>query len=125
MADLGADVIRVNGNYEASLAACKTEAESNDWIIVSDTSWKGYREIPMQIMAGYSVMSREIIEQMGTTKPSHIFLPVGVGGLGMKGKGLRSEVEEGELGTGNGSEMTETWPGNRTWMNFALVLAGI
>ena len=81
MADLGADVIRVNGNYEASLAACKTEAESNDWIIVSDTSWKGYREIPMQIMAGYSFMSREIIEQMGTTKPSHIFLPVGVGGL--------------------------------------------
>ena len=81
MSDLGADVIRVDGNYEASLLACKEDAELNNWIIVSDTSWNGYREIPMQIMAGYSVMSKEIIDQMGSTKPTHIFLPIGVGGL--------------------------------------------
>ena len=81
MSDLGADVIRINGNYEASLAACKKAADLNNWYIVSDTSWTGYREIPMQIMAGYSVMSKEIIDQMGSLKPSHIFLPIGVGGL--------------------------------------------
>ena len=62
MSDLGADVIRINGNYEASLAACKKAADLNNWYIVSDTSWTGYREIPMQIMAGYSVMSKEIID---------------------------------------------------------------
>lgn len=81
MSVLGADVVRINGNYEASLAACKEAAELNNWPIVSDTSWKGYRETPMQIMAGYSVMSREIIEQMGSSRPSHTILPIGVGGL--------------------------------------------
>ena len=81
MSDLGADVIRINGNYEASLAACKKAAELNNWPIVSDTSWSGYRDIPMQIMAGYSVMSKEILTQMNGSKPSHIFLPIGVGGL--------------------------------------------
>ena len=81
MSVLGADVVRINGNYEASLAACKEAAELNNWPIVSDTSWKGYRETPMQIMAGYSVMSKEIIEQMGSSRPSHTILPIGVGGL--------------------------------------------
>jgi diaminopropionate ammonia-lyase len=81
MTVLGADVVRINGNYEASLAACKEAAELNNWPIVSDTSWKGYRETPMQIMAGYSVMSKEIIEQMGSSRPSHTILPIGVGGL--------------------------------------------
>jgi diaminopropionate ammonia-lyase len=81
MSALGADVVRINGNYEASLAACKEAAELNSWPIVSDTSWKGYRDTPMQIMAGYSVMSKEIMEQMGLSRPSHTFLPIGVGGL--------------------------------------------
>ena len=81
MSLLGADVVRINGNYEASLAACKEAAELNNWPIVSDTSWKGYRETPMQIMAGYSVMSKEIIEQMGSSRPTHTILPIGVGGL--------------------------------------------
>jgi diaminopropionate ammonia-lyase len=81
MSALGADVVRINGNYEASLAACKEAAELNSWPIVSDTSWKGYRDTPMQIMAGYSVMSKEMMEQMGLSRPSHTFLPIGVGGL--------------------------------------------
>jgi diaminopropionate ammonia-lyase len=81
MQSFGADVIRVNGNYEASLAACKSDAEANGWHIVSDTSWEGYREIPLQVMAGYSVMSHEALAQMGDMRPTHAFLPIGVGGL--------------------------------------------
>ena len=81
MSALGADVVRINGNYEASLAACKESAKLNNWPIVSDTSWEGYRETPMQIMAGYSIMSKEIIAQMDLSRPSHTFLPIGVGGL--------------------------------------------
>ena len=81
MQDFGADVIRVNGNYEASLAACKREAESAGWHIVSDTSWDGYRDIPLQVMSGYSVMASETLEQVGDQQLSHAFLPVGVGGL--------------------------------------------
>ena len=81
MVSFGADVIRVNGNYEASLAACKSDADANGWHIVSDTSWEGYRDVPLQVMAGYSVMSQEILAQMGDIRPTHVFLPVGVGGL--------------------------------------------
>ena len=81
MQSFGADVIRVNGNYEASLAACKSDAEASGWHIVSDTSWEGYRDIPLQVMAGYSVMSQEILAQMGDIRPTHAFLPIGVGGL--------------------------------------------
>ena len=81
MQAFGADVIRVDGNYEASLAACKADAEAGGWQIVSDTSWEGYRDIPLQVMAGYSVMAREALSQMGDLRFSHAFLPVGVGGL--------------------------------------------
>ncbi len=81
MATFGAKVNRIHGNYEASLAACKADAEANNWHIVSDTSWAGYREIPCDIMAGYSVMGYEALNQMGSAWPTHCFLPIGVGGM--------------------------------------------
>eukprot|EP01052_Picozoa_sp_SAG31_P012514 SAG31_NODE_734_length_12489_cov_6.922034_1_plen_1297_part_00 len=81
MKELGADVIRINGNYDASLAACKQAAEAHGWQIVSDTSWDGYEDVPRKVMAGYSVMSKEVMAQMGTDRPTHCFLPVGVGGM--------------------------------------------
>ena len=77
----GAEVTRIAGNYEASLAACKADAEANGWDIVSDTSWEGYLDIPRTIMAGYTVMTNEALDQMGDTMPTHAFLPIGVGGL--------------------------------------------
>ena len=81
MTAYGADVIRVNGNYEASLAACKQDAAAHGWQIVSDTSWPGYAYVPLMIMAGYTLMGREVVDQLGGTVPSHAMLPVGVGGL--------------------------------------------
>ena len=81
MTAYGADVIRVNGNYEASLAACREDAAAHGWQIVSDTSWPGYADVPLMIMAGYTLMGREVVDQLGGTVPSHAMLPVGVGGL--------------------------------------------
>lgn len=81
MAAFGAEVIRVNGNYEASLAACKEDAAAHGWQIVSDTSWPGYLDVPRLIMAGYTVMAREALDQLGADMPTHAMLPVGVGGL--------------------------------------------
>ena len=80
MAAYGADVIRINGNYEASLEACKQDAAAHGWQIVSDTSWEGYHEVPLMVMAGYTVMAGEVLDQLGGP-PSHALLPVGVGGL--------------------------------------------
>jgi len=81
MEALGAEVTRVAGNYEASLAACRKDAARHGWRIVSDTSWPGYHEVPRQVMAGYTVMGAEILQQLGDTRPTHAMLPVGVGGL--------------------------------------------
>ena len=72
MKDLGADVIRISGNYDESLNQCKKDAKKNSWYIVSDTSWSGYKDIPIQVMAGYSVIAKEISMQM-QMKNQHIF----------------------------------------------------
>jgi diaminopropionate ammonia-lyase len=81
MAQYGANVTRVDGNYEASLAACKADASAHGWHIISDTSWDGYREIPLLIMAGYTLIGREVIDQLGAETLTHCLLPIGVGGL--------------------------------------------
>lgn len=80
MRDLGAEVIRIAGDYDASVALAKTEAEDNGWFVVSDTSWPGYTLPPRDVMAGYGVMTQEICEALPQA-PTHVFLQGGVGGL--------------------------------------------
>ena len=81
MADLGADVIKVKGNYEKSLIECIKQSTENDWQIVQDVAWKDYIKVPTYTMAGYTVMMREIIDQINKEKISHIILQAGVGGM--------------------------------------------
>ncbi|MEP3919319.1 diaminopropionate ammonia-lyase [Ascidiaceihabitans sp.] len=80
MQDLGAHVIRIEGDYDASVALAKQEAKENGWFVVSDTSWPGYSLPPRDVMAGYGVMTQEICEALAQA-PSHVFLQGGVGGL--------------------------------------------
>ena len=81
MADLGADVIKVKGNYEKSLIECIKQSTENNWQIVQDVAWKDYMLIPKYTMAGYSVMMREIVDQINDEKITHIILQAGVGGM--------------------------------------------
>jgi len=60
MRDLGAEVIRVAGDYDHSVAVAREESEVNGWFVVSDTSWPGYAATPRDVMAGYGVMARVI-----------------------------------------------------------------
>lgn len=80
MRNLGADVIRINGDYDESVILTKAEAEENGWFVVSDTSWEGYSEPPRDVMAGYGVMTQEICDEL-KQPPSHVFLQGGVGGM--------------------------------------------
>ena len=80
MAALGANVIRITGNYDESVKLCASDAHKNNWQMVSDTSYEGYTSIPTQIMSGYSVMIDEILSQSSTI-PTHVFIQAGVGGL--------------------------------------------
>ncbi|NKB26641.1 MAG: diaminopropionate ammonia-lyase [Rhodobacteraceae bacterium] len=78
--DQGATVIRTNGDYDASVAQARAEAEANGWFVVSDTSWPGYSLPPRDVMAGYGVMTTEVCKAYATP-PTHVFLQGGVGGL--------------------------------------------
>mgnify|MGYP000031968467 CR=1 FL=1 len=80
MRDLGAEVIRISGDYDESVILAKKEAEENGWFVVSDTSWEGYFEPPRDVMAGYGVMTQEICDSLDQA-PTHVFLQGGVGGL--------------------------------------------
>jgi diaminopropionate ammonia-lyase len=62
---LGAEVIRVQGNYDNSVHHAAQQAACHGWTVVSDTTYEGYRDIPIDVMHGYGVMSREIVEQFG------------------------------------------------------------
>jgi diaminopropionate ammonia-lyase len=64
MSDLGADVVKVKGNYEQSLIECIKQSTDNNWQIVQDVAWKDYMVVPKYTMAGYSVMMKEIIDQI-------------------------------------------------------------
>ena len=81
IAQYGADVIRVPGNYDDSVRHATAEARKNGWTVVSDTSYEGYREIPIDVMHGYGVMSREIVRQMADEPPTHVLVQAGVGAL--------------------------------------------
>ena len=81
MEDLGADVFKVKGNYENSLLECIKQSTEHNWQIVQDVAWKNYMMIPTLTMAGYSVMMKEIVDQLNNEKITHIFLQAGVGGM--------------------------------------------
>ena len=81
MEELGAEVIRIDGNYDHSVKQADVEASYHQRIIVSDTSYPGYVDIPKDVALGYTVMLAEAVEQMQGSIPTHVFIQAGVGGL--------------------------------------------
>ncbi|MGK0170438.1 MAG: diaminopropionate ammonia-lyase [Gammaproteobacteria bacterium] len=90
LANLGAEVVRVSGNYDASVAQAARDAHTNGWHLVADTAHAGYEAVPLLVMAGYGVLVDEILAQAGhdkaatparETSPTHVFVQGGVGGL--------------------------------------------
>ncbi|MDP6266886.1 MAG: diaminopropionate ammonia-lyase [Arenicellales bacterium] len=77
----GAEVVRVPGDYGESARQAAQDAAANGWLLVSDTAWPGYTEIPRAVMAGYTVMSTEAMDQLPATTPTHVFVQGGCGGL--------------------------------------------
>ncbi len=80
IANYGALVNRIKGNYDDSVRIAAEVAESNGYTVVSDTSYEGYTDIPKDVMQGYTVMVDEAMKQMNDT-PTHVFLQGGVGGF--------------------------------------------
>lgn len=78
----GATIVQIAGTYDAAVRAMAADAAGRDWIVVSDTSWPGYEDIPRLIMLGYTRLmdEAEAAWQPGPP-PDTIFVPGGVGGL--------------------------------------------
>lgn len=86
IAAYGAEVIRHPGNYDETVHQCAIAAAENDWTVVSDTSYEGYTQIPLDVMSGYTVLAQEIFEQLPAGEhpdhvPTHVFVQGGVGGF--------------------------------------------
>ena len=85
---LGAEAWITDVNYDDTVRIANELAEKNGWVMVQDTAWEGYEEIPTWIMQGYTTMGQEITEQLaseagvpGSETPTHIFLQAGVGAM--------------------------------------------
>jgi diaminopropionate ammonia-lyase len=82
IAAFGAEVVRTSGDYDSAVRVAQAEASRNGWIVVSDTSYEGYEDIPRAIMQGYTVLVAEALDQLpGGRPPTHVFVQAGVGGL--------------------------------------------
>jgi diaminopropionate ammonia-lyase len=78
----GARVVRCAGNYDDSVREAQATATREGWIVVSDTSYEGYTDIPKDVMQGYELMAAEALEQWPeAAPPTHLFLQTGVGGM--------------------------------------------
>lgn len=69
-------------NYDETVEMCANLAEKKGWVMIQDTAWEGYEEIPLWIMQGYAALAKEVIEEIEEKKekpPTHIFLQAGVG----------------------------------------------
>ncbi len=71
-------------NYDDCVRMAAKEAENTEHgIMVQDTAWEGYEEIPTWIMQGYGTLAMEADQQLAEDgcRPTHIFIQAGVGSL--------------------------------------------
>lgn len=81
----GAEVTIEAMNYDDCVRlAAKQAAAAPGGILLQDTAWEGYEQVPGWIMQGYGTMVAEALEQMealGDAPPTHVFIQAGVGSL--------------------------------------------
>lgn len=76
----GAEASITEFNYDGAVRLASSRAKENGWVMVQDTAWEGYEDIPEWIMQGYGTMGYEVYTQL-PEKPTHIFLQAGVGSM--------------------------------------------
>ncbi len=78
---LGAEACITEMNYDDTVRLANAQAKKNGWVLLQDTAWEGYEQIPGWIMEGYTTLGLEIVEQLKGEALSHIFLQAGVGAM--------------------------------------------
>ena len=77
----GAECTVTELNYDEAVRMCWGLAQKHGYVMVQDTAWEGYEEIPTWIMQGYMTLALEALEQMRAmdVMPTHCFVQAGVG----------------------------------------------
>lgn len=75
----GAECVVTDLNYDDAVRLARREADACNGILVQDTAWDGYEDIPRWIMQGYTALAAEALEQMQAAGPTHLLLQAGVG----------------------------------------------
>lgn len=91
----GAEAFITNMNYDDAVRFAHKQAEEKGWIMVQDTAWAGYEDIPLWIMQGYGTMAYEAYTQM-EENPTHIFLQAGVGSMAGAVTAFFAAIYEGD-----------------------------
>lgn len=89
----GGEVVVVDGNYDDAVRKMSEDAKVHGWEVISDTSWKGYEDVPKWIMQGYATLFVEAQEQFsaqGIQRPTHLLVQAGVGSLAASAIGYYS-----------------------------------
>lgn len=79
---LGAQAEITDLSYDDAVRLAARKGEEHGWVLIQDTAWPGYEEIPGWIMEGYTTLAGEIFDQLaqaGEEPPTHLFLQAGVG----------------------------------------------
>jgi diaminopropionate ammonia-lyase len=82
--DEGAELTAVSGSYDDAVAFAERIARADDAVLVQDTAWDGYEDIPTWIVEGYETLFAEIDQQVRDVHlagPDLVIVPVGVGSL--------------------------------------------
>lgn len=74
----GAECTITDLNYDDAVRMANQLAEEKGWVMLQDTAWDGYEDIPTWIMQGYLTLANEAFEQLPQL-PTHIILQAGVG----------------------------------------------
>lgn len=80
----GAEVVYVPGTYDDAVRAAAELGSSEGHLLVQDTAWDGYEEIPGWIVDGYATLFAELDDQLraaGVAAPALVAVPTGVGSL--------------------------------------------
>lgn len=68
-------------NYDDAVRMTAEQAKQHQWIVVQDTAWPSYEDIPLWIMQGYGSLMLEVQQQLAQSLPTHLFIQAGVGSL--------------------------------------------
>ena len=69
IASLGAEVVRVDGEYDDAVLQAESDASASGMVVVTDTAYPGQEDIPRTVMQGYTVMVEEALEQASGERP--------------------------------------------------------